>query len=330
MTHFIRFVHSSYLYVLLPLLAVVASVVHLYKRQTRYHYSLGALLKKSTAITQHPYKKMLYALRFCALLLMALLVARPQLVDSRSHVTTEGIDIIIALDVSGSMEARDFEHETRSRIEIAKDEAINFIKKRAHDAIGLVIFGNDALSRCPITHDKRLLEELIKELKIGIIDHEGTKLATALITAASRLKHSNAKSKIIILLTDGAPSKGDMDPKIACDVAQKMGIKIYTVGIGDDQPRMKYIPLCGHMPIPPTVNSELLKTIANATGGSFFLARNAHEMNAIYGIIDQLETTKINTQVFNNYHELGMLGILIVIGLLCSELLLSTFIWFGL
>ena len=227
MNYFIRLVNGSWLYVLVPLLVAAACAYYKKKKQVAYASLLGKELLVKGAATHHPYKKILSALHFLLLCLLALICARPQLVDSRTEVTVEGIDIVLALDLSGSMAMRDFENDPRTRIDIAKDEALEFIKKRPHDAIGLVIFGNDALSRCPITHDKKLLEETVKELHIGMIDYEGTLLATALVTAASRLKHSKAKSKVIILLTDGNPSENDINPETAIQVAQKMGIKIY-------------------------------------------------------------------------------------------------------
>lgn len=327
--YFIRFFNGSWLYWLVPLVILAAIVRYTIKKQVTYRYSLGSFLSARRAGTRHPYKKILYGCRFLLLCVLALTAARPQLVDSRSQITVEGVDIMIALDLSGSMNSQDFENDPRTRIEIAQQEAIRFIQKRTNDAIGLVIFGADAISRCPITHDKKLLEAIVKQSSVGSINHDGTVLSTALITAASRLRNSKAKSKIIILLTDGEPSEGDMNPEKAIEVAQKMGIKIYTIGIGSDQPQIIQS-FFGPMRIPPTINSDLLKKIASHTKGQYFVARNATEMQAVYDTIDQLEKTEITTPLFSNQHEVGIWGILAAFVLVCSEIILSTFIWFSL
>lgn len=330
MDYFIQFINKQWLYVLVPLIVAATSIVYKKKKHITYSYSLAGELLARGAGTRHPYQKITSIMSFLLLCLLALICARPQLVDSRTEVTVEGIDMVLALDLSGSMSMRDFEHDPRTRIDIAKDEAIQFIKKRSNDAMGLVIFGNDAISRCPITYDKKLLEDTVKELYIGIIDYNGTHLSTALVTAASRLKHSKAKSKVIILLTDGVPSENDINPDTAIQVAQKMGIKIYTIGIGQDKPWTYIHPLFGAVSMPPTVDATLLKRIAQETQGQFFLAHNAQEMHAIYDTIDQLEKSEIVTPIFSNQRELGFLGIAVALGMLSVLIIVSTFIWFGL
>jgi Ca-activated chloride channel family protein len=333
MDYSIRFVHPGVLLVLIPALIGAALFVYLFKKRVVYSYSLGsyirAQLESQNGAVEHPYQKVLYILRFVILLLLALLVAHPQLVDYRSQVQIDGIDIVLALDVSGSMDQRDSQDDPRSRVDIAKKEAADFVEKRVNDAVALVIFGNDVLSRCPLTQDKKLLIDMIKELKIGIVDPDGTKLATAVITAAGRLKNSQAASKIIILLTDGEPSEGDMDTELAIKVARELGVKIYTIGIGGDEARIIFHPFYGPVQQNP-VNSDLLKKIAHSAGGQFFMAKNAKDMRTIYQAIDKLETTKHETIIFNNYYEWGIYGMYIALALVCCEILLSTFVWFSL
>lgn len=267
--------------------------------------------------------------RLLVLIVLVLLCAKPQLVDTRSSIIVEGIDIMLVMDVSGSMGYIDYEDDRRSRIEIAKDEAIRFIQKRTHDAIGLVIFGNEAVSRAPLTLDKPLLTSFVKTLDLGIINPDGTLLATALVTAANRLKHSKAASKVMILLTDGEPSEGDYDPQVALEIAKKLGIKIYTIGIGSDEERFMQHPFYGIVRA-PKINSALLTRLAQETGGRFFIARNAKDMRTIYDTIDQLEKTKQETPIFSKYYDVFVPVIWLLIGLLLIPLCMATGRWFGL
>lgn len=293
-----------------------------------YKHSLGGVFKKNGHTSTHPFRKIFFIARLVVLLLLAFLIAKPQLVDSNSKVPIDGLDIILVLDLSGSMHRQDNSNDQRARVEIAKAEAIRFIDKRTSDAIGLVIFAQDAVSRCPITHDKLLLKDIINKLDIGTIDPDGTRLAVALITAANRLRAAQAKSKIMILLTDGEPSEGDMNPDTATEIAQKMGIKIYTIGIGSEKPVIIRHPMHGLIQL-PGINKNLLENIAKKTGGQAFMAHNAQDMRAIYDTIDQLEKTEHDTPVFTNFYDIFMPIVMIVIGVVMSELWLSTFAWFS-
>ncbi|MCX5922609.1 MAG: VWA domain-containing protein [Candidatus Dependentiae bacterium] len=328
MDYFLRLVHPVVLYILIPVLLLALLIRARWHKGIMYRYPLASLLKSHGKASKHPYKKIFFLCRFLVLVLLAFLIAKPQLVDSRATVNIEGIDIVLAVDVSGSMQIKDDKNDQRSRIDIAKKEAVRFINKRDNDAIGLVIFGQDALSRCPITLDKEILKTIVDELEIGIIPHEGTVLSTALITSANRLKNSKSKNKIIILLTDGEPSEGDMSPDVAIDAARKLGIKVYTVGIGNDKIQQVMHPFYGPMTM-PRVNTELLTRIARETGGKFFMAKNAHDMRVIYDTIDALEKTKIEAPVFSHYWDIFIPVVWIIFGLLMFELLASSFFWFG-
>src|SRR5581483_365846 len=177
-----------------------------------YRYSLTSTIKHNYDVGKHPHRSIIYGIRLLILCLLALVISKPQLVDVRSKVPIEGIDIVLVLDVSGSMQFQDYKDDVRSRFDVAKAEAVRFIEKRDHDALGVVLFGKDTVSRCPITADKQLLKQIVDELKLGVIDPDGTMLITGIVTAANRLKHSSAKSKVMIVLTDGEPSEGDLDP----------------------------------------------------------------------------------------------------------------------
>ena len=328
MDFFLRCESLPALYVLLPLV-LAAVIARLYVHKTTvYRYTLGTLLSNAGFASTHWYKKILYALRLLSLAALAFFASRPQLVDSRSKVTVEGIDIVLALDASGSMSIQDFADDQRSRFQVAQGEALRFINLRNNDAIGFVLFGKDALSLCPITHDKKLLKQIVQEVKLGeVVNHEGTVLAAALLNAINRLKYSQSKSKVIILLTDGEPSEGDIDPNVPLAIAKKMNIKIYTIGIGSDEDKVILTPY-GPM-VSPKVNRKLLQQIAQHTGGQFFMAHNAQDMREVYDTIDALEKTEREAPVFTKYFDIYAPGLVIVLCLLFLELILTTWIWFG-
>lgn len=323
-----RFVHPYILVFLFLVIAFVAILRYFWPRVVTYHYSLTEEFKKNGHTTSHPHRLLLFIVHLIILALLAMIIARPQLINSHSTTHLNGVDIMLAIDVSGSMNIADDKHDPRSRIEIAKAEALHFIAKRTDDSIGLVLFAKDAISRCPLTFDKRIVNEIVKEVQLGLLDPSETYLATGLITAANRLKNSKAKSKIIILLTDGAPSEGDLDPQVAIEIAKQLNIKVYTIGIGGDEP-IKVMTQFGFGYYLP-VNKELLQTIAAQTGGKFFRANNAQDMRAIYDTINALEKTKYEVETFTTYNDLFMYFVIIIISLLLFELICSSIFWFAL
>lgn len=328
MIYFVRFAWLPALFIFLAIM-VVAVFIQRRKKKIKYRYSLGSLFKRESLTTSHPYKKIFWMFRFLTLVVLAFLIAQPQIIDSRSNVQIDGIDIMLVLDASGSMSLNDFENDQRSRFDIAKEEAIRFAQKRENDALGLVIFAHDAISRCPITSDKRIVCNMIRELQLNDINSDGTVLATSMVTAANRLKLSRAKSKVMILLTDGTPSLHDMNSETAIEIAKKLGIKVYTIGIGSDEDRFAILPFYGRVQL-PKVNAELLTHIAKETGGQFFMASDASDMRKIYETIDQLERTKHETPVFSKYYDIFFPVTLALMGCVSMELLLSTFAWFSL
>lgn len=265
--------------------------------------------------------------RFFLLGILVILVAKPQLIDKHSKITLEGIDIVLVLDVSDSMKYQHHSGDTRSRITIAQQEAIRFVDKRTNDAIGLVIFGYDALCSCPITADKKLLKKIINDTEIGCINAQGTALSLGIITAANRLKHSKAKSKIMVLLTDGQPTHNDADPIIAVAIAKQLGIKIYTIGIGEEeQAYAGNFFYYGSQPL----NKPLLEAFAKETGGLFFQANNAQDMRKIYDTIDSLEKNKLEVPLYDQRHDWFLPLLWVALTLILVELFVATFIWFGL
>lgn len=320
-----RFVYPFILWVTIPLFFIACIVRVWWYKEPTYRYTLVHTLQASGIKGSVWIKRLLMCMRIVLLAVLALLCAKPQWGDAQRQITLDGIDIILALDVSGSMDTSDFEDDPRSRIDIAKTEAIRFIEKRTNDAIGLVIFGNDALSRCPLTMDKSMLKHIISDLYIGIIDYRGTVLARALIAGANRLKHAQSKSKVMILLTDGEPTDNDVPLPAVLEVIKTLGIKIYTIGIGNDDPMLARRTL---FMMPYTgVNKALLTHIATQTGGQYFCARNAADMRRIYDEIDLLEKTNHEAPVFTQWHDIYLPWIVFSLLLLGFSLMLSTFVW---
>jgi Ca-activated chloride channel homolog len=300
-----------------------------YKKNIRYRYS--RVSQFFTKIKTKAWGKYILRLvRFAALSLLVFIIARPQLVDTTSKKHIDGIDIMLVLDVSNSMMLFDDLSDRRSRIVIAKAEAIKFVEKRPDDQIGLVIFGRDAVSRCPLTYDKHLIQDIITKLELGVINPDGTVLSRAIVVAANRLKTSKAKSKIMILLTDGEPTQGlDLPPSQAVDIAQQLGIKIYTIGIGGEHGGLIEDPIFGVQAMGFHLNQKLLESIAKSTGGKSFEAKNSKDLEKIYGIIDSLEKTEYETTIFSNYYDIFIPFLAFALLLMLVEVFFSTWIWFS-
>lgn len=241
--------------------------------------------------------------------LLFVALARPQEGRSDEEVTTEGVDIVLVLDVSLSMKALDFKPE--DRLTVAKERIKEFIAKRQNDRIGLVVFAARSFTKCPLTLDYSVLNTFIDDITYTDFSYQ-TAIGTAIATAANRLKDSNAKSKVMILLTDGANNAGEIPPVTAAKAAQEFGIKIYTIGVGKE----------GQVPMPVTVQNPFtgqthqdvqmvesdldeptLQQIAQTTGGVYFRAQNSEKLKEIYDQIDKLEKTEIKTTIFTSYEE---------------------------
>lgn len=326
---FLRFEYYDLIYFFIPAFLIILFYRFKFYKYPVYSYSLTDFLaKKGFSYKTRP-RKVLFFLRLFLLIGLSLLTMRPQWVDSRSKINVEGVDIVLALDLSGSMQAFDDLRDQRSRIDVAKSEAIRFIERRIDDPISIVIFGKDALTRCPLTLDKRMLKSIIGELRLGTIDPNGTSLGTALATSVNRLRKSKAKSKVVILLTDGVPTEEKIDPETAITLANRYGIKVYTIGIGNKDGGYIKHPFYGVQQASIPIDMKLLQTIADRTGGYAFRAKNPKEMRQIYSKIDTLEKTEYETDIYNKYYEAFLNFIWIILLLLFVELILKFYVWRG-
>ena len=284
----------------------------------------GLSTKKTLLIQLRPF---LYVLKLLALGFIIIALARPRNTQKSSYTdNTSGIDIVIATDVSGSMLATDFKP---NRLEAIKEVAYNFIQKRTNDRIGLVVYAGESYTRTPVTSDKTMLLNSLKEVQYnGLVLQDGTAIGIGLATAINRLKDSKTKSKIIILLTDGVNNVGSLDPISAAEIAKAYGIKVYTVGVGTNG--MANFPVAkdanGNIVFQPQkveIDEKLMQEIANTTNGKYFRATNNKNLEAIYDEIDRLEKSKITENRFMMFDEQFRPWLLIGLFLLALEMILS-------
>jgi Ca-activated chloride channel family protein len=270
------------------------------------------------------YYGILYVLRVVVILLLIFALARPQSSKGDESITTEGIDIILTLDVSGSMEAEDF---TPNRLEAAKKVAADFIRGRKNDRIGLVVFAGHSVTQAPLTLDYEVLLTLLEKVQIRMLQEDGTAIGMALANSVNRLRSSQAKSKVIVLLTDGVNNKGEIDPLTGANLAKALQIKIYTIGAGTKGIARIPVndPVFGkqYMQIEAELDEDMLQKVANLTGGKYFRATDEKSLASIYKEIDQLEKSKIDVKQYKDYIELFPYFVYVVLGLLGVEILLS-------
>lgn len=260
---------------------------------------------------------------WAAISLVIVALARPQYQHTTVERNAEGVDIVLVLDISSSMQAEDLKP---NRFEAARNVAKDFIEGRLSDRIGLVTFARKSFTVVPPTLDYRLLTQLIEDVQMGIIE-DGTAIGMGIATAINRLKNSPAKSKVIILLTDGDNNAGEIDPVTAADLALTYGIKIYTIGAGTrgTAPFPVQDPIFGrrYTNVPVNIDEEMLTSIAEMTDGAYFRATNADELRSIYERIDELETTEIEEIIYTDYEDLYPKFLLIGIGLLSLVVLID-------
>lgn len=263
----------------------------------------------------------MFVLRLLAIALMVVVLARPQTSSSGQNITIEGIDIVISLDVSGSMLARDLKPD---RLEASKALADEFIKSRPNDRIGLVIFSGETFTQVPLTTDHAILLNMFKDLKSGMIE-DGTAIGDGLATAVGRLRESKAISKVVILLTDGVNNAGSVDPMTAAEIARVFGVRVYTIGVGSygTAPYPVQTPFGIQLrDMKVEIDEPLLQEIAAKTDGKYFRATSNQRLQEIYQEIDQLERSKIDVTEFRRKHDEYLPLLLLAFLLLFAEQLL--------
>ena len=289
----------------------------------RVSTSIPWLVKKTTLASS--IRHIPFVLRILALSLIVVAIARPRSSEVIEKIDAEGIDIVLAMDVSTSMLARDF---TPDRISASKDIAIEFITQRPTDRMGLVVFAGESYTQCPLTTDRAALINMMKEVETGLID-DGTAIGNGLATAIARMKDSDAKSRVVILLTDGVNNSGEVSPQMAVEIAKTYGIRVYTIGVGRE----------GMAPYPVMtpwgvevrnleveIDEDLLKQIADETGGRYFRANDNTKLAEIYDEINQMEKARTTVDSFPVYKELFGTYALLALLLILAELVLNWFV----
>jgi Ca-activated chloride channel family protein len=263
-----------------------------------------------------------FILKVLAFSLLVVALARPQSSSSKQNVSVEGIDIVLAMDISGSMLAEDFKP---NRLAVAKDVAAEFIRGRISDRIGLVVFSGESFTQCPLTTDHSILLNLLDEIKSGMIE-DGTAIGDGLATAVSRLKESEAVSKVIILLTDGENNRGFIDPVSAAEIARVFGLRVYTIGVGTIgmAPYPVQTPFgMQYQQMEVRIDEPLMQQIAEMTNGKYFRATNAGKLRDIYREIDQLEKSKVDVTEFRKKKEEFLPFVLAALVLLLADFILG-------
>ena len=318
----ITFGEPGFLYLLALILLLIIWKTTKGKRQQASLAVSSTSGIKNISSWKNSFQNIPFVLRLLALTCIILALARPQTSNDEQQTEGEGIDIILCIDVSGSMTAQDF---TPNRLEAAKQVAENFIDQRTTDRIGIVIFSGESFTQCPLTTDHTVLKLQIEQIRNGLLE-DGTAIGSGLATSVDRLRGSKAKSKIIILLTDGVNNGGLIDPSTAKEIAKAYRIKVYTVGVGTDG----YAPTPVSTPMGIVIQNEkvaidekLLQSISSETGGSYFRAKDNQALKNIYAEIDKMEKSKVEITTYHRYTEKFYPLILAALAFLLLEVILK-------
>ena len=320
------FANPEYSFLLLLLLPIVGwSIYELRKSDASVQVSDTRVLAAQPKSIRIWLLHVPFVLRIAVITLISIALARPQLTNKWSSQSTEGIDIMMALDISGTMLAEDLRP---NRLEAAKKVASDFVIARPNDQIGLVVFAGESFTQCPLTTDHAVLVNLFKSVEYGMVE-DGTAIGLGLANAVNRMKDSETKSKVIILLTDGSNNRGDIDPQTAAEIAKTYGIRVYTIGVGSyGQARVPVQTPIGKQYI--TMDNEFdettLRSIAETTGGQYFRAKDNTSLKAIYDQIDQMEKTKLRVREFSKHTENFMPFLYAALICLLLELIIRYFV----
>ena len=326
----IEFLNKELFWFLLLIPIAIVWYALKYNRQTAELKISSVKGFKTSSSFWTKFRHILFALRLIALALLVTALARPRTVDvSTKTKTTRGIDIVMSIDVSASMLAKDL---LPNRLEALKEVAADFINGRPNDRIGLVEYAGEAYTKTPITSDKSIVQRSLRDIKYNTIIEGGTAIGMGLATSVNRLKDSKAKSKVIILLTDGVNNSGFIDPKIASELAVEYGVKVYTIGLGTNGMALSPIAInpngsfrYGRQKV--EIDEDLLNEIADVTGGKYFRATNNKKLAEIYEEINKLEKTEVEEKKYYNYDEKYRPLVLLAGLLLLFEILLRNTIF---
>ncbi|MBI5416560.1 VWA domain-containing protein [Candidatus Poribacteria bacterium] len=298
-----------------------------YKRKKKilsFKFSDLGVIKKIKPSMRTKYMRYLYLLRIAAVCMIILALARLQAGKRSEEVLTEGVDIVLAVDVSSTMRSEDF--KPKNRLEVAKEVVKDFIKGRTHDRIGLVAFASQSYTQCPLTLDYGVLLSFLDRMQIGMIK-DGTAIGMGIANSINRLKKSKAKSKVIILLTDGRNNTGKIDPETAANLARTLGIKIYAIGTGKPEGSLMPVddPFFGkrYVNVPLDLDEDMLTKISDITGGLYFRADSENKLREIYKKIGEMEKTKIQVKEYLEYTELFQYFAIPALILILTEIILS-------
>ena len=320
------FANPGYLFLLLLLVPIIGWYLYeLRKSDASVQISDTSVLEQQPRSLRVWLLHVPFGLRIAAVSLLCVALARPQLTNRWSSESTEGIDIMIALDISGTMLAEDLKP---NRLEEAKKEAAEFVKNRPNDQIGLVVFAGESFTQCPLTTDHAVLVNLFESVEYGMIE-DGTAIGLGLANAVNRMKDSETKSKVIILLTDGSNNRGDIAPQTAAEIAKTFGIRVYTVGVGSyGQARVPVQTPMGrqYMTMDSEFDEGTLRAIAETTGGQYFRATDNNSLKQIYEQIDQLEKTKLRVREYSKHTENFMPYLIAALACLLLEVILRYFV----
>jgi Ca-activated chloride channel family protein len=316
----IHFAAKAYFFLLILVPLLILWYIFVKKRGKRFiFYSSRQLIKDSNQTVKTFFIKSLFYIKMVVLVLFILALTRPQVLNYYDKESRKGIDILITLDISGSMASIDF--KPRNRLEVAKEVISSFIQKRSTDRLGLVVFAGTSYTKCPLTIDYDILKYFLGETAIGELE-DGTAIGMALATSVNRIRHSRSRTKILILLTDGVNNRGEIDPRDAAKIAKDFNVKVYTIGVGkrgkapypvrDSFGRQQY------MMVDVQIDEALLKEIANKTGGLYFRATDKDSLQQIFTEIDRWEKTEITTKRYYNARDLFIYFIIAALAILLA------------
>ncbi len=316
----IHFAAKAYFFLLIVVPLLILWNIFVKKRGKRFiFYSSKQLIKDANSTVKTFFIKSLFYIKMVVLVLFILALTRPQILNYYDKESRKGIDILITLDISGSMASIDF--KPKNRLEVAKEVISNFIQKRSTDRLGLVIFAGTSYTRCPLTIDYDILKYFLEGTAIGELE-DGTAIGMALATSVNRIRYSKSRTKILILLTDGVNNRGEIDPRDAAQIAKDFNIKVYTIGVGTrgkaPYPVMDSFGRKQYMMVDVQIDEALLKEIANKTGGLYFRATDKDSLQQIFTEIDRWEKTEITTKRYYNARDLFIYFIIAALAILLA------------